>query len=187
MGIRTPDTLLGYTRFPIVLLRPARTSLHARLQLLVRSNQVFYLPCRSNASPHFPPADHLKPKAAPAPTPENQAHHVANDVSATGIWHKRLLRRVSVAETSSATCSNGRNVIRDVPGPYETASTVQSNSLKSVGAHPPPPPYNARPTKRTPLRNGWMVQQPKGGDKPMLLPVYPNAGQRSFRSARATQ
>ena len=28
MGIRTPDTLLGYTRFPIVLLRPARTSLH---------------------------------------------------------------------------------------------------------------------------------------------------------------
>ena len=27
MGIRTPDTLLGHTRFPIVLLRPARTSL----------------------------------------------------------------------------------------------------------------------------------------------------------------
>ncbi len=28
MGIRTPDTLLAHTRFPIVLLRPARTSLH---------------------------------------------------------------------------------------------------------------------------------------------------------------
>lgn len=27
MGIRTPDTLLAHTRFPIVLLRPARTSL----------------------------------------------------------------------------------------------------------------------------------------------------------------
>lgn len=27
MGIRTPDTLVAYTRFPIVLLRPARTSL----------------------------------------------------------------------------------------------------------------------------------------------------------------
>ena len=27
MGIRTPDTLVGHTRFPIVLLRPARTSL----------------------------------------------------------------------------------------------------------------------------------------------------------------
>ena len=33
MGIRTPDTLVGHTRFPIVLLRPARTSLHNRLVL----------------------------------------------------------------------------------------------------------------------------------------------------------
>ena len=31
MGIRTPDTLLGHTRFPIVLLRPARTSLRFQI------------------------------------------------------------------------------------------------------------------------------------------------------------
>ena len=33
MGIRTPDTLLAYTRFPIVLLRPARTTLHIQRAL----------------------------------------------------------------------------------------------------------------------------------------------------------
>ena len=33
LGIRTPDTLLAYTRFPIVLLRPARTTLHIQRAL----------------------------------------------------------------------------------------------------------------------------------------------------------
>ena len=47
-GIRTLETLLTFTRFPIVLLRPARTTLRVCNQMLVyyiwprRKNQVFF-------------------------------------------------------------------------------------------------------------------------------------------------
>ena len=38
-GIRTPDTLLAHTRFPIVLLRPARTSLRFAIALHLQTKQ----------------------------------------------------------------------------------------------------------------------------------------------------
>ena len=43
LGIRTLDTLLGHTRFPIVLLRPARTALHhARISFNTLCENVVY-------------------------------------------------------------------------------------------------------------------------------------------------
>ena len=49
-GIRTLDTLLAYTRFPIVLLRPARTSLRSRMRATSWRRDKVYQHCFAVAS-----------------------------------------------------------------------------------------------------------------------------------------
>ena len=63
-GIRTPDTLLAHTRFPIVLLRPARTSLRFnRTRSSERSSYVVY-----NSRAPLTSSTHERLRASRTPT-----------------------------------------------------------------------------------------------------------------------
>lgn len=76
MGIRTPDTLLAHTRFPIVLLRPARTSLRVPTAALLMQ-QLYILTQRQ-----FSDKREFPQQRSNTPRSRKLAHHSRNACAA---------------------------------------------------------------------------------------------------------